>query len=122
MQNIHEWWQKIKLYGEDGIAEWGTVVIVFLVALTSFGLGRFSALEEVRPLVSISQAPIDTTSRALAAGGLFVASRVGSAYHYPWCAGATQIAERNRVWFQNEAEAQKAGYRPAKNCKGLTVQ
>ncbi len=118
MQNIHESRQKIKSAFSDGIGEWGLLCVVFLVALASFGLGRLSTLEETRPLVAVIQAP-EAQPRPLVAGGFFVASRTGNTYHYPWCAGAAQIAARNQIWFQSEKEAQKAGYAPAKNCKGL---
>lgn len=118
MERIQDRWQKIKFYFEGSIAEWGIVAVVFLVAFASFGLGRFSALEEAQPLISILQAS-DAKARSFAPGGLIVASRAGSTYHYPWCAGAAQIAARNQIWFQSEQEAQKAGYVPAKNCKGL---
>lgn len=126
MENIHEWAQKIKQtaknVGEEGVAEWGLVAMVFLVALGSFGLGRLSALEDARPPVSILQAPTETNQRAMAPGGLFVAARSGSVYYYPWCTGASKINPANKVWFESEAAAKKAGYAPAKNCKGLAPQ
>ena len=118
MLNIQETQQKIKNWTDHAVGEWGLVCIVFLVAFASFALGRLSALEDARPLVSVSTREADTAS-PMKVGGLVVASRSGSSYHYPWCAGAAQIAEKNRMWFQSEAEAQRAGYRPAKNCKGL---
>ena len=74
--NIQEIWQKIKNITEDVVSEWGLMVIVFLVAIASFGLGRLSTIEEARPAVSIREA-------------------------------------------QTSAAAQKAGFVPAKNCKGL---
>jgi len=49
----------------------------------------------------------------------FVASKNGSVYHYPWCPGAQQIKEENKIYFDSKEEAEKAGYRPAKNCPGL---
>ncbi len=126
MQNIHEWLQKIKqnikVVGEGWIAEWGIVTIVFLVALASFGLGRLSALEDTEPLVSITEAPTDAKPRAVASGGLYVAARGGSAYYYPWCSGANKIHAANKVWFESEAAARRAGYSPAKGCKGLEPQ
>jgi len=121
MLNIHEWRQKIKLLLEDGVAEWGLVAIVFLVALASFGLGRLSALEDDRPPVAVTEAPAAMKPQAMAMGGLLVASRTGSTYYYPWCSGASKIALANQVWFASEAAAQKAGYAPAKNCKGLSA-
>ncbi len=119
MGNIHEWGQKIKVVAEDWVADWGLIAIVFLVALASFGLGRLSAMEEARPPVSIVQAPTDTKERAMDPGGLLVAARTGSVYYYPWCTGASKILTQNQKWFQSEAAAKKAGYAPAKNCKGL---
>jgi len=105
--------------GEGLIAEWGLILLIFLVAFSSFGLGRLSATEQARPAVSVHSAPIETEPRGMAIGGLIVASRYGSAYHYPWCAGAVQIKQENQVWFASEEAAQKAGYTPSKNCKGL---
>lgn len=101
------------------LGEWGLMAVVFLVALSSFGLGRLSALEEAKPSVSIRAAPKLQTPRGMYIGGLIVAARSGSAYYYPWCSGAAKIAAANRVWFPSEAAAREAGYAPAKNCKGL---
>ncbi len=53
------------------------------------------------------------------AKGMLVASKNGTKYHFPWCAGASQIAEKNKIWFDSYEKAKKAGYTPAVNCKGL---
>jgi hypothetical protein len=50
---------------------------------------------------------------------LFVASKKGKVYHLPWCPGAKAIQEDNKIYFSSREEAEKAGYRPAKNCPGL---
>jgi len=122
VKSIQEIGQQIKNGGEDAIHEWGLVLIVFLVALTSFGLGRLSMAERVQPPISIASAPQEAQPRGMYIGGLLVASRTGGTYYYPWCAGASKIATQNQVWFQDEASAQKVGYVPAKNCKGLSAQ
>ena len=44
------------------------------------------------------------------AKGVFVASKNGTKYHWPWCSYAKNIKPENQVWFKSEAEAQKAGY------------
>ena len=119
MQTIAELKLKIKNWLEYALSEWGIIAVVFLVGLASFGLGRFSAIEEVRPVVSIQEAQTSSAARAMVVGGLVVASRRGSAYHYPWCPGASAISENNKVWFKDEKAARAAGYSPAKNCKGL---
>jgi len=116
--SIQDWWLKIKVFIEDGIGQWGIALLVLLTGIASFGLGRLSALEDARPVVSIGQAAAGAVP-ALPEGGQFVASRTGDVYYFPWCAGALKIAQKDQVWFNSEAAAQKAGYRAAKNCKGL---
>lgn len=118
--NIQGFRAKIKGYADDAIGEWGLFALVLLVGLGSFGLGRLSALYEAKPLIGISQASAAAISPILAPGGQFVASRTGEVYYYPWCAGALKIKPENQRWFATETAAQKAGYRAAKNCKGLT--
>jgi hypothetical protein len=51
--------------------------------------------------------------------GSFVASKNGSVYHLEWCSGAMRIKEENKIYFSTKEEAEKKGYRPAKNCDGL---
>ncbi|MBI2612724.1 hypothetical protein HYW59_02840 [Candidatus Kaiserbacteria bacterium] len=119
MQNIQEVRLRIKNFAEDAVSEWGLIAIVLLLGLASFGLGRLSAIEETRPAVSIAEASHLSEQRPISIGGLIVASRKGSAYHYPWCSGAQTMAEQNKIWFASEKDARAAGYSPAKNCKGL---
>lgn len=54
-----------------------------------------------------------------ASGGEYVASKTGTKYYLPWCGSAKRIKDENKVWFSSKAEAEAAGYEPAKNCKGL---
>ena len=117
--NIQELWNKIKLPLDGMLAEWGVVAIVLLVGIGSFGLGRFSALEDTRPPILIGQAAPLQKPAMLYMGAPYVASRSGSVYYYPWCAGAQKILPANQVWFAGEQEARQAGYRAAKGCKGL---
>lgn len=105
---------------EAGIGEWGIPALIILLGVASFGLGRFSALEEARPAISLGTSPSLAAPRGMYPGGLYVASRSGSAYYYPWCAGAAKILPVNQRWFASEEEARNAGYAPAKNCKGLS--
>ena len=116
---IQEHWGKIKVGLDQGLSEWGIFAIVVLVGFVSFGLGRLSALQEARPPISIENAAQTAAAAAMPMGGLVVAARSGSAYYYPWCGGAQNIEEGNKVWFKSEEEADAVGYVPAKNCKGL---
>jgi len=104
---------------ETAVGEWGLIALVFSVALSSFGLGRLSMLENVLPPLSVTSAPRIAQALALPAGGYVVASRSGSVYYLPWCSGAQKIAAGKQVWFPSEDAAQKAGYAPSKSCKGL---
>lgn len=117
--SIQEWIGKIKGLLDRGAGEWGIPIIVMFVGLASFGLGRLSTLESVKAVVSIESAATQPASAAVTIGGMVVASRSGSAYHYPWCSGAATMKEANKVWFKDEAAARAAGYKPAGNCKGL---
>ena|SRR3989344_192878 len=116
--NIPEIGRRIKSLWEGIVHEWGIVIIVILIGLASFGLGRLSALEDARPAVSAVEADAGR-ARAMYVGGEVVASRNGSAYHYPWCPGAQSMSPANKIWFASEEAARRAGYSPAKNCKGL---
>lgn len=122
MPTIPDVWARCKAALEPFLGDWGLVLAVFLVAFASFGLGRLSATEAAKPAVSVGQAPLEEEARGMAIGGLVVASRNGSVYHFPWCSGASQIKEANKVWFASEAAAEAAGYAPSKSCKGLGLE
>ncbi len=118
------------------------VLAIILIGLAGFGLGKLSAMEKGRGEVTIKKADftalasttkiesasiqpavIPMSAAALVAGesakGMLVASKNGTKYHFPWCAGASQIVEKNKIWFDSYEVAQQAGYTPASNCKGL---
>jgi hypothetical protein len=113
---------RCKAWLEEGIGEWGLLLIIFLVAFGAFGLGRLSALEDAKPPIRIENAPEITTPPAIPAGGYVVGAKTGSTYYFPWCSGAERISAANQTWFPSEPAALKAGYHPAKNCKGLAGQ
>ncbi|MEK7538340.1 MAG: hypothetical protein AAB552_00720 [Patescibacteria group bacterium] len=114
------------------------ILVVMLVAFGSFGLGRLSKIESTKTPVRIENAPIvtDETFKMLGADSSkpnslsanvaemtseaeLVGSKNGTKYHYPWCSGANRITESNRIYFASKSDAEKAGYTPASNCKGL---
>lgn len=119
------------------------VIIIILTALISFGLGRLSIIKENKTPLTIEnlQGGIVNSTSVAGAGDsveilpvrnenekvfvashedkLFVASKNGTKYHYPWCPGALNIKEENKIWFSSKEEAEKSGYTPASNCKGL---
>ncbi len=63
--------------------------------------------------------PSSNAPAALPVGGEVVASKSGTKYYFPWCGTVKNIKEENKVWFATRADAEKAGYEPATNCKGM---
>jgi hypothetical protein len=118
MQSIQEASQKIKVSLEIGVGEWGVGALILLIAIASFGLGRLSVFSEEKSEISITSARV--IPPAMATGGEYEASKAGTTYYFPWCSGAESIQPQDQVWFKSESAAQKAGYSPAKNCKGLS--
>jgi len=106
-------------------------LIILLVGLGSFGLGRLSVLWPKKEPIRISEnygilnSDKNSSSQTAAINqisnyqGKYVASKSGKNYHYPWCSGALRIKDVNKIWFQTKEEAEKAGYKPAGNCEGL---
>jgi len=43
--------------------------------------------------------------------GKYIASKTATTYHAPKCDWAEKIKEKNRVWFDDDKEAKKAGYK-----------
>ena len=130
--SIHNLVEKIKSFEEK--QEIVTMLIVILVGVGSFGLGRLSADEYSSPSLEISGAganvisatqPTDSVmtknaTEPISPGqGGYVGSKNSNKYHLPWCSGAQNISETNKVWFATKEDAEKAGYVPAGNCKGI---
>ena len=119
MENIQQVWRNIKGFADASLAEWGMMALIALACIGAFALGRLSALEAGKPLISVTEAPQTASAASITLGGMVVASRSGETYYFPWCAGAAKIAPANQRLFVSADAAKKAGLRPAKNCKGL---
>lgn len=123
---IADIWAKCK-------SEWFAGLVLVLVALAAFGLGRLSALTSPQTPVEVTTITQTTNATNLTpsfandgvdnnknlSSGEVVASKEGSKYHYPWCPGAKQIKEGNKISFPTSAAARAAGYTPAGNCPNL---
>ena len=95
-----------------------TVILLFVLIGECFIVHQ---LAKNQPPVTIDTtrekaAPVQFTDASLK---LFIASRRGKTYYYPWCSGGMNISEANRIWFLSQAVAQDAGYVPSKSCKDL---
>ncbi|OHA98565.1 MAG: hypothetical protein A3E02_00130 [Candidatus Zambryskibacteria bacterium RIFCSPHIGHO2_12_FULL_38_34] len=120
-----DWKDKLKNFIES---KYFVLVVIILLSIIAYSLGRISGLENKRPEVKIisenlgevkgvssaEQAPSTTNSSEVVVG-----SKNSNKYHYPWCAGAKQISPQNLITFNSIGGARAAGYTPASNCKGL---
>jgi len=98
------------------------VIIIILVTFTVFGLYKLAELRGNKTPITIEKKIAAGEKSVLNAENtekLFVASKNGTKYYYPWCSGVSRIKEENKVWFSSADEAKKAGFAPAANCKGL---
>ena len=115
------------------------ILILVLVSVGSFGLGRLSILPTnhdsdpgvARVLITPSSgigssidttprdSPVPTVDRNETLPQPVVASRSGTKYHSLTCPGASQIKAANRIEFASPAEARAAGYTPAANCPSV---
>lgn len=130
--------EKLSWKGKVGIfldSKYFIVAVIILVAIISFCLGKISGIMEKReevkinniteitPIKSESLQNVQNTASVVNSNSQnseqVVASKNGTKYHYPWCAGAKQISEKNKIVFDSIEAARAAGYLPANNCKGL---
>ena len=140
--SIKDFSEKIKLFWREKMPQPEALsndlflgLVVILVAIGAFGLGRLSKIEGARAPIRIENEPAQTadtfsrisdgkaTSAAPQAiaqtGDTFIASKSGTKYYFPWCSGAQKIAPANRITFSSQDQAKAAGYSPSSTCKGL---
>lgn len=125
---------KNSYFASENSSKYYTVAVIILVGLSSFGLGRLSVIKGQNSHINIEKKSVldslvvDKQSGLVAdavpdngavKSGQYVASRNGSKYYFPWCGGANNISEANKIWFKSTEEAKSKGYVPASNCKGL---
>lgn len=146
-ENLHESVYNYRVSIQDKVSQFKGFVtntdivlsgLIIVVSIASFSLGRLSVPDSFSPKNQESQAlspimgetapniRIETASStnttvpdANVTEKRYVASKSGTKYHLPWCGGAKQIKEENKIWFSTKEEAEKAGYTPAANCKGI---
>ena len=116
-------------------------VLLVLIAVASFGLGRLSvaapknsekplfskeivtpaAVAEAVSPATTTKATLDSTSPLTKPSQTVavVGSKSGTKYHLPDCPGAKRIKPANLISFESIAAAKAAGYTPASNCPGL---
>ena len=106
-----------------------TVIIVILVGLGSFELGRLSKNTQNTGIkieypdgVENQSANVISTQEtqnlnANSAGKNFFASNRGTKYYSIGCTAGKNIKQENRVYFATREEAEKANYTYSSSCK-----
>ena len=117
--------KKVKEWCKDNHKDLFIAGIIFCTGLSSFGLGQLSVDLKPNPsLVVTNRAaspPMEqhtvVPSASIWTDKRVVASRSGTAYYFPWCAGLLRIKEENKVWFTTKEAAEIAGLTLAGNCR-----
>lgn len=97
--------------------EYYLIIILILVSLASFGMGRMSVLdkinreEEVEFIIPELSSIIDDFS-----GFSYLASVNGTKYYKRGCRSANRIKEENRIYFKTSTDAIKSGYGASSTC------
>ncbi len=102
-----------------------TVIIVILVGLGSFGLGRLSKepkneglrVEYTNNEASIIKSTNMPKSTLKQTSNTFFASSKGTKYYSLTCSGGKTIKQENRVYFDTREEAESAGYELSASCR-----
>lgn len=50
---------------------------------------------------------------------VYVASKNGEVFGLPWCGSIPRIKPENTLIFSHKNDAERAGYRAIKNCRGM---
>ncbi len=101
-----------------------TVLIIILVGIGSFGLGRLSKKDPQNglkigykggELVEANMAHLPVKS-ATSQAGAFFASNKGTKYYPLGCSAGQNIKKENRIYFETGEEAEASGYTLSASC------
>lgn len=124
---------KIKYFlGSEQGKDLLVILIVILVGISSFELGRLSKTGANAGLrveypnqeganSTLTSGPIPAyassnfTSQSITGKAFFASSR-GKKYYSLGCSAGKSIKQENRVYFESQAEAEKAGYTKSSSC------
>jgi len=140
MSSINDLAEKVK----SKLAPFYALILLVLVALIFFALGRLSTVEEKHEPIRVLQgsaaevaSPLAATNAGIApagnaqsegsvgtgmttsASGRVIGSKNSKKYYFPWCGELKIIKSANQVTFASAEAARAAGYIPAGNYKGV---
>ena len=142
MQSIHNLKQKIKGFFKDNIDLIITPLILIIVGISAFFLGRSSQsildnnniyivnskigdrpeTQSASSVVPLKQYINDNQNINTIKGSqepqnaVYVASSRGKLYYRIGCGGSTKLSVANKLFFNTKEQAEAKGYTPAKNC------
>lgn len=105
------------------------IIIIILVGLGSFELGRLSKnsssglkieypSQESNVLESINQNSAKLAQNSIrSTSGNFFASNRGTKYYSLGCSAGKTIKEENRIYFSTSTQAESAGYQLSTSCR-----
>ena len=104
------------------------IIIIILVGLGSFELGRLSKNDsselkieypnqEANLMESVGQNLADSAISPKLNSGNYFASSKGTKYYSLGCSAGKTIKEENRIYFATSTEAQGAGYELSSSCQ-----
>lgn len=110
------------------------LILVLVIAVIFFILGRISVLEKKHIPIRIEYQDVSQSATAIktvpfrsdrgeelviSGSGEVIGSKSGKKYYFPWCGTVKRIKPENQVKFASTEEARRAGFTPGANCKGL---
>lgn len=137
MYSIYNILQKIKGFVIKHKEDILVYLVLVIVSISSFYIGKMSGKtldndniyivnseigDKVAKNTASSITPIKTyvqnknTYKQSQNGSMYVASSRGKLYYRIGCGGSTKLVESNKIFFNSSIEAEKKGYKPAKNC------
>jgi len=122
--SIHDLINKIKRNNDLDNISLIYLLIIILVSISSFYLGKISVdsskldekyNENTEPQQKEETYDINPLSKV--EEKKYVASKNGKMYYSPGCNGAKRIKKENEVWFGSKEDAEKSGYVLSGSCK-----
>ncbi len=132
--SINDYWDKIKSKLYIDITTFMCLLVIILVSLSSFLLGRLLIINQTNgfksKLNNISNNDVkDEIGNKINTNNIsnlesnniqkkknYVASKNGKLYYNKDCSGAKRISQKNEIWFATKIEAEKSGYSISPSC------
>jgi hypothetical protein len=106
---------------KDKIKGWGTEIFIIFVAilavLTVVGGVRFFMISNHKSEIEFRPQAFIVGFREDARERNFVASKNGAKYYPVGCKSSNRIKEENKIFFESEQDAVKAGFDKTAQCK-----